>query len=436
MKKILSILISVSIVMSLCVFTTLADNTITFSDVDKNSESSQSIYKLAEAGILLGDGDGTFRPNDSITRAELSKIVNKIFNYTEKDVTGFSDVSEKDWYYNDVLIAKKSGYIVGFTDGTFRGEDNVSREQACTILCRVANLFDIQLNFNIKDEVSEWAMPYVQKVLSNGLMSLEAGDTFRATKNITRAEFCVAFADFYVPQETDETEYKVTVKDASGLEVKESKISFKDGNVYITLPDKYDLTKNKISVYLKDMDGKNAQSVSVVLTDKNNKSMTILTDKDGYAQTGSSSGGGGGGGGGNDSSDSEDSSGSDDSTQDPDPQPPVDYTNENKEIVEKLDAIAKEIKTAVDFDMFLYGESYTFVDIIYNCIISTIADAKNAIIDKEYIVNHYPSQVNSAKKMYENPQYHNNLKTDVGGTITLDTLLWLKEEFGINMSHE
>ncbi|MBQ3181828.1 MAG: S-layer homology domain-containing protein [Clostridia bacterium] len=213
MKRLLSVILSLVLVVSVFTMTVGAEEVklisakseITFSDVDKDTTAGKAIYKLANAGILVGDGDGTFRPEAPIRRSELCKIVNTIFGYTEKDTTGFSDVTPSNWYYDHVLIAKKAGYIVGYDDGTFKGENYVTREQSCAILCRVANLVDIAQNVEIKDAVSEWAMPYVQKVLGNKLMSLEAGNTFRAQENIKRDEYSVVYANFVQekPAETD-----------------------------------------------------------------------------------------------------------------------------------------------------------------------------------------------------------------------------------------
>lgn len=204
MKRLLSVILSLVLIVSVLAMAVGAEEVklisakpeIAFSDVDKDTTAGKAIYKLANAGILVGDGDGTFRPGAPIRRSELCKIVNTIFGYTEKDATGFSDVTPANWYYDHVLIAKKAGYIVGFDDGTFKGENYVTREQSCAILCRVANLVDIAPNVEIKDAVSEWAMPYVQKVLGNKLMSLEAGNTFRAQENIKRDEYSVVYANF------------------------------------------------------------------------------------------------------------------------------------------------------------------------------------------------------------------------------------------------
>ena len=199
MKRLLCVLLTLLLVLPIFTVASFAEEakTVSFTDVDGTTERGKAILKLAQAGVLLGYPDGTFKPDQNITRGELSKVINKIFNYTEADTEVFSDVDKtRDWYYNEVAIAKKAGYIKGYEDGTFRGENNMTREEACTILTRVGGLYDLGLPMNITDAVSEWAAPYVKTVIISGFMALEEGETFRATENITRGEFCEAFAKF------------------------------------------------------------------------------------------------------------------------------------------------------------------------------------------------------------------------------------------------
>lgn len=167
-----------------------------FTDVDADSTTGKAIYKLVNAGVLNGYTDGTFKPNNPLTRAELCKIVNLVFDYTEADTENFTDVSTNDWFYSYVAIAKKAGYITGHGDGTFKGNDYLTREQACAIITRVTELFDLTMTETITDTVSDWAVPYVNKVVANRLMSLEAGGKFRATENITRGELTAVMAVF------------------------------------------------------------------------------------------------------------------------------------------------------------------------------------------------------------------------------------------------
>ncbi len=169
---------------------------ISFTDVTKDTPGYDAIYKLANTGIVNGHGDGTFKPNDDLTRAELVKMINLVYGYNEPDKENFKDIKKTDWYYDYALVAKKAGYIVGFEDGSFGGEQPLTREQVCVVIDRCVELMDIDLGIKITDEISSWATDAVNKIVSNMLMPLEAGNTFRATKNITRSELAQVLASF------------------------------------------------------------------------------------------------------------------------------------------------------------------------------------------------------------------------------------------------
>ena len=211
MKKITALVLAILMLMSL----TVSAANIKFTDVKETDKAYEAIYKLVNAGVIVGDGDGKFRPNDGLTRAEFCKIVNLIFGYTEEAKTNFKDVKKTDWYYKDVAIAKQAGYIAGYGDDTFRGENMLTREETCVIISRVANLYKLPYTKVIKDHVSSWAKEYVLKVLSNRLMSLESGNVFRATDKITRAEMAMVAARFVVEDDFKEPEVE-TPKPSTG----------------------------------------------------------------------------------------------------------------------------------------------------------------------------------------------------------------------------
>ena len=173
-----------------------AENQVSFSDVDPNSIQGKAISILAAAGIVNGNGDGTFAPQRGVTRAELCKMINNIKGYTLQDETAFTDVTPDKWYYTHVKIAKKAGYINGFEDGTFRGDSPVTREQACAIIVRVAGIYDLGIPVTIADPVSPWAEGYVKTIIANRLISLEEGNCFRATQPMTRGELSVPLSNF------------------------------------------------------------------------------------------------------------------------------------------------------------------------------------------------------------------------------------------------
>lgn len=198
------------IITSVLAFTTLfAANAYAkdngFTDVDFSTTQGQAIEKMYNAGYLAGYNDGSFKPNATITRAELTRVFNQVFGYqlNEKAETkDFTDVEKGVWYYNDVKIAQSNGYINGFNDGTFKPQDNFTRQQTCVVLSLAAGLKSTDSNITITDEVAPWAESYVKSAIADGAFSLEKGNTFRGTVNITRGEVCQALAKYVKTSET------------------------------------------------------------------------------------------------------------------------------------------------------------------------------------------------------------------------------------------
>lgn len=198
----LKLMISAALAFStLFVTTVMAADTKGFTDVDFSSEQGQAIEKMYNAGYLAGYNDGSFKPDATITRAELTRVFNQVFGYEldkEKaaNMADFSDVEKEVWYYNDVKIAQSNGYINGFNDNTFRPQNNFTREQTCVVLALAANLNSPADDITINDEVSPWAETYVKSVIADGAFKLENNNNFRATANITRGEVCQALAKY------------------------------------------------------------------------------------------------------------------------------------------------------------------------------------------------------------------------------------------------
>jgi len=171
-----------------------------FSDVDTKTKTGQAILKMYNKGYIVGYNDGTFKPDGQITRAELVRIINQVFGYkkdSEKEIKKFSDVDDELWFYNDVVIASQKGYIVGFKeDGTFRPNENFTRQQVCVVLSKILNLKDAELDKEISDYIAPWAKEYVEKIVANKIIPLESQNKFRATENITRGEVCLALSQF------------------------------------------------------------------------------------------------------------------------------------------------------------------------------------------------------------------------------------------------
>ena len=189
----------------------------TFTDVEPGSELDAALIKLKNAGILNGYEDGSFRAENGLTRAEFCKMINKLFGYTEKAEDNFSDVTEDDWFFTEVQVAKKQGYIQGFEDSTVRGREQITREQVCVILDRINNFYKL-FPVEISDPVSDWSRESVEAVISNGFMKLEEGNTFRAKEIITRAEFAYVFVPFVDAMQEDKDDNEDDTGTGTGTE--------------------------------------------------------------------------------------------------------------------------------------------------------------------------------------------------------------------------
>ena len=111
--------------------------TNSYSDVSEGQWFNNAISTLANAGILSGYPDGTFRPNAPITRAEFTKIAASFFERVEYTIDNpFNDVDDDDWFYKFVMAAYEGGLITGYPEGDFRPNANISRAESVTIVNR------------------------------------------------------------------------------------------------------------------------------------------------------------------------------------------------------------------------------------------------------------------------------------------------------------
>ena len=112
-----------------------------FDDVSKNEWYSNYIGYLSKYGIIKGYSDNTFRPNDNVTRAEFVAMTvrfNSLFNDVKKGsyTVKYTDVATNYWAYSDVAYAKHAGWLNGYADGTFKGDNAITRAEVVTVVNR------------------------------------------------------------------------------------------------------------------------------------------------------------------------------------------------------------------------------------------------------------------------------------------------------------
>ena len=111
--------------------------TVSFKDVKQDSWYATAVHTLASLGIITGIGNDQFAPERAITRAEFTAIAMRFATLDTTGINIFSDVTENDWFYDYVVGSIQYGWITGYEDGTFRPNHTISRAEVTTITNRM-----------------------------------------------------------------------------------------------------------------------------------------------------------------------------------------------------------------------------------------------------------------------------------------------------------
>ncbi|MDD6936200.1 MAG: S-layer homology domain-containing protein, partial [Clostridiales bacterium] len=109
---------------------------VSFSDVTSAHWAANYIGYMEQFGIVRGYSDGTFRPNAPITRAEFAAICCRFEQLTDGAAT-FTDVPASHWAAKSIAYAAKRGWVTGYADGTFKPGNNITRAEVAAVTCRL-----------------------------------------------------------------------------------------------------------------------------------------------------------------------------------------------------------------------------------------------------------------------------------------------------------
>lgn len=166
---------------------------IGFSDVS-NHWSGVYANELKEKGILKGDDKGNFNPDKSVTRAEFITMIIRTLDLSQTDYEkSFSDVSETDWYAKTIQTALDNGLIS--SDSVFRPNASITRQEMAKIISVAAeksikteSIESKSLSFSDTDDIDDWAKEYVSFSLGAGLINGMDDGSFKPLDNMTRGQ--------------------------------------------------------------------------------------------------------------------------------------------------------------------------------------------------------------------------------------------------------
>lgn len=178
----------ISIISILMVFL-ISVNTLALTDVS-NHWARDYIERGVQRGFITGFPDGSFLPDNNVTRAEFMQMINRAFGFTNSGNVNFVDVSPNDWFFNAVAIANTKGYIRGYEDNTIRPNNPISREEVAVIIYRIVSIADNSTasdRFNDSAQIT-WSRDAINATVAAGILNGYPEGDFRPAQNMTRGE--------------------------------------------------------------------------------------------------------------------------------------------------------------------------------------------------------------------------------------------------------
>ncbi|UQZ37590.1 amidase [Paenibacillus sp. PK3_47] len=158
-----------------------------------NHWAKASIDVLIAEGLLTGYSDGTFRPNSGLTRAEAIKVIATHLGLEGQD-SNFTDVASTHWANKFIGAAAGSGLMNGYSDGSFRPNEKISRSELAALITRAFKLTG-NGNTSFTDvNRNAWYYDSIDALASNNIITGYEDSTFKPEKDITRAEFATIVA--------------------------------------------------------------------------------------------------------------------------------------------------------------------------------------------------------------------------------------------------
>ena len=159
--------------------------------VDGVLKAIEVLNKEIHFNYVIGYTDGTIRPNNDISRAEVATIFFRLLTdeartQYDKTTSSFSDIKDGAWCCRAIATLTNMGIIKGYTDGSFQPNKSITRAELATIIARFAKL-DVNTK-TFSDITGHWAQKSIELAAGNGWINGYTDGTFRPNKSIIRAE--------------------------------------------------------------------------------------------------------------------------------------------------------------------------------------------------------------------------------------------------------
>lgn len=176
---------------------------LTFKDM-KRHWAREDVEYMASLKIVNGTEEGTFSPDDTISRAEFAALAVRTMGFTETEYeNSFFDVVKEDWYSGYAQTAKDKGFMMGY-NGLFTPNAPITREEIAKVIVEAYHSKaggsvekGKALYFNDLEDISFWAYDYIAEAVDLGFMNGVSEETFSPKSNATRAQAAVLLRRVY-----------------------------------------------------------------------------------------------------------------------------------------------------------------------------------------------------------------------------------------------
>ena len=167
------------------------ENAIVFNDINRTHQNYQAIKYLKDQGIISGYSDGTFKPDQTVNRVEALKMLMFAFNVEASGGAyelNFADTDNSAWYVSTLSTAVARGIVKGYSDGTFKPANTVNRAEYLKILFKTNNMeTNSEITKPYSDvELSDWFAGYA--FLANKMNILDVENNLYPADGMTRAD--------------------------------------------------------------------------------------------------------------------------------------------------------------------------------------------------------------------------------------------------------
>ncbi|MCK6207136.1 S-layer homology domain-containing protein [Bacillus infantis] len=205
-----------------------------FSDVPQNKPFASAVYKLAQRGIIGGYSDGTFKPGDSITRGQAASILANLLDLDTENVKdpGFKDVSPELWNYKAIAAVAEKGIFRGFSDGRFGPNDKITRAQMASTLIKAFDFVYLGRSVDTPFKDTRYLISHeysINTLYKLGITSGTSPTTFSPNNPITRAQAAVLITK---TEAVRSTAVSVKASDLGFSQIKEIEVYDKKDSVY------------------------------------------------------------------------------------------------------------------------------------------------------------------------------------------------------------